>query len=98
MSKAVGKQVLGARMRMEQQAYTYTAEVVAATSQTAGSRQGMACFVEKCPPSGRWLNFLEQRVSLPSYLRREVTTAGGQRQHTMSYPVQLDEARCGGSP
>ena len=35
--------------------------------------------------SGRWLNFLEQTVSLPSYLRREVTTAGGQRQHTMSY-------------
>lgn len=66
--------------------------------QTAGARQGMACFLEECPPSGRWLNFLEQTVSLPSYLRREVTTAGGQGHHTMSYAIQLGEARYGGSP
>jgi hypothetical protein len=31
-------------------------------------------------------------------LRREVTAAGGQRQHTMSFAIQLGEARYGGSP
>jgi hypothetical protein len=77
---------------------TYTAEVVAATSHIAGARQGMACFLEECPPKWPMVEFLGATVSLPSYLRREVTTAGGQRQHTMSYAIHLDQARYGGSP
>lgn len=69
MSKAVGKQVLCAQMRMEQeQAYTYAAEVVAATSQTAGARQGMACFLEKCPPKWPMVEFPGAKSVAPKLL------------------------------
>ena len=68
-----------------------------AVSQSA--RQGMGLLSGGVPArSGRWLIFLERTASLPSYLRREVTAAGGQRQHTMSFAIQLGEARYGGSP
>jgi enoyl-CoA hydratase/carnithine racemase len=50
MSKAVGKQVLYEQLGMDQdRAYAYAVEVMAATSQMADAREGMASFLEKRP-------------------------------------------------
>jgi enoyl-CoA hydratase/carnithine racemase len=50
-SKAWGKQTLYAQLdRPERDAYTTAIEVMAAASQTAGAREGMASFLEKRAP------------------------------------------------
>ncbi|MBV8932577.1 MAG: enoyl-CoA hydratase/isomerase family protein [Kutzneria sp.] len=50
-SKALGKQVLYAQLdRPEADAYAIALEVMAAASQTAGAREGMAAFLGKRPP------------------------------------------------
>jgi enoyl-CoA hydratase/carnithine racemase len=51
-SKALGKQALYAQLdRPERDAYTYATEVMAATSQTAAAREGMAAFLAKRRPA-----------------------------------------------
>ena len=52
----------------QEQECTYTAEVVAAASQTAGARQGMACFLEKCPPKRPMVEFLGAKSVAPKLL------------------------------
>jgi hypothetical protein len=52
----------------QEQECTYTAEVVAATSQTAGARQGMACFLEKCPPKWPMVEFPGAKSVAPKLL------------------------------
>lgn len=55
MSKGLGKQVLYAQLDLDQpHAYGYAAEVMAASSQTADAKEGMAAFLEK--RSARWVN------------------------------------------
>jgi enoyl-CoA hydratase/carnithine racemase len=50
-SKAIGKQALYAQLdRPERDAYTYAVEVMAATSQSAPAREGMAAFLAKRHP------------------------------------------------
>jgi enoyl-CoA hydratase/carnithine racemase len=51
MSKAIGKQTFYTQVGMApDQAYAYAVEVMAATSQIADAREGMAAFLEKRPP------------------------------------------------
>src|SRR3954449_2751885 len=53
-SKAIGKQALYAQLdRPERDAYGIAVEVMAAASQLAGAREGMASFLEKRPPVWR---------------------------------------------
>jgi enoyl-CoA hydratase/carnithine racemase len=50
-SKALGKQTLHAQLgRPETDAYTIAVEVMAAASQLAGAKEGMAAFLEKRQP------------------------------------------------
>jgi enoyl-CoA hydratase/carnithine racemase len=50
-SKAIGKQTMYAQLdRPERDAYTTAVEVMAATSQLDGAREGMHSFLEKRPP------------------------------------------------
>jgi enoyl-CoA hydratase/carnithine racemase len=52
LSKGVGKQTLYAQLdRPEADAYAIALEVMAAMSQTAGAKEGMASFLEKRPPA-----------------------------------------------
>ncbi|HEY4005296.1 MAG TPA: enoyl-CoA hydratase-related protein [Pseudonocardia sp.] len=52
VSKAVGKQTLYTQLdRPEADAYAIALEVMAAMSQAAGAREGMAAFLEKRPPA-----------------------------------------------
>jgi enoyl-CoA hydratase/carnithine racemase len=54
MSKALGKHAFYAQLGLPQaQAYAYAVEVMAASSQTADAREGMAAFLEKRAP--RWV-------------------------------------------
>jgi enoyl-CoA hydratase/carnithine racemase len=51
-SKALGKQAFYAQIGMDlPQAYAYAVEVMAAASQTADAKEGVAAFLEKRPPS-----------------------------------------------
>jgi enoyl-CoA hydratase/carnithine racemase len=51
ISKALGKQALYAQLdRPEADAYTIALEVMAAASQTAAAKEGIAAFLEKRPP------------------------------------------------
>ncbi|MDA8103554.1 MAG: enoyl-CoA hydratase-related protein [Nitrospiraceae bacterium] len=54
MSKAIGKRTLFEQLAMDQhQAYSYAVEVMAAASQTADAKEGMASFLEKRSP--KWV-------------------------------------------
>ena len=54
MSKALGKRTLFEQLAMDQhQAYSYAVEVMAAASQTADAKEGMASFLEKRYP--KWV-------------------------------------------
>ena len=97
MPKAVDKQVLCARMRYGTGVHLHGG----GRSRHQPDRRrpaGNGLLSGGVPAKWPMVEFLEQTVSLPSYLRREVTTAGGQGHHTMSYAIQLGEARYGGSP
>ena len=51
LSKGIGKQALYAQIDLDQpKAYAYAIEVMAAASQTADAREGVAAFLEKRPP------------------------------------------------
>jgi enoyl-CoA hydratase/carnithine racemase len=51
LSKGIGKQAFYAQIDLDQpKAYAYAIEVMAAASQTADAREGMAAFLEKRPP------------------------------------------------
>jgi enoyl-CoA hydratase/carnithine racemase len=55
MSKGLGKQVLYGQLDLDQaHAYAYAGEVMAASSQTADAKEGMAAFLEK--RSAVWVN------------------------------------------
>jgi enoyl-CoA hydratase/carnithine racemase len=55
LSKGLGKQVLYAQLDLDQpHAYAYASEVMAASSQTADAKEGMAAFLEKRPAN--WVN------------------------------------------
>jgi enoyl-CoA hydratase/carnithine racemase len=50
LSKGIGKQAFYAQIDLDQpKAYAYAMEVMAASSQTADAREGMAAFLEKRP-------------------------------------------------
>ena len=51
LSKGIGKQAFYAQIDLDQpKAYSYAIEVMAAASQTADAREGVAAFLEKRPP------------------------------------------------
>ena len=51
LSKGIGKQAFYAQIDLDQpKAYAYAIEVMAAASQTADAREGVAAFLEKRPP------------------------------------------------
>jgi enoyl-CoA hydratase/carnithine racemase len=55
LSKGIGKQAFYAQIEMPQpQAYQHAVEVMAASSQTADAREGVASFLEKRP--AHWTN------------------------------------------